>query len=246
MLRSILGAALLGLGLFSSGFLCPSVASAVQVAITNPGFEDPVLNDGISSPITPGWGGPYGPDYPGPPGFYGFGWSLNPSTSDMNGGNAPEGNNMGAAIQIGEGGNNIPTPLYQQTAALLTANTLYTLHVAVGHPIPNAPTFGAPITYAGYTVELDAGGSVLTMDNSSVSIAQGDYQYIDVTFTALPGDPQLGQPVVIQLSSPGLATYNGAYFDNVTLTATPVPEPATIALFGLGVIALIDIRRRCK
>lgn len=39
---------------------------------------------------------------------------------------------------------------------------------------------------------------------------------------------------------------NSVYFDNLTYEATSVPEPATLLLFGLGLIGLAGLKRRDK
>jgi len=210
--------------------LCPCVALAAPLTVLNPGFESPVLANGVSSATALNWA--EAPSI--------FALSLNPSAADMNGGLAAEGNNVGASVKL----ENSPTMLFQSLAATLSANTTYTLTVAIGHPIPNAPPFGPPLTYGGYQVVLSAGNTVLAQDNTSIVVPLGEYRTSTVNYTALPGNPLLGQPLVITLLTPGTTTFDGVYFDDVKLDATPVPEPSAVVSIALGGLLLLRVRRK--
>jgi len=41
-------------------------------------------------------------------------------------------------------------------------------------------------------------------------------------------------------------TTGNGYFNNLNMTAEPVPEPATLALVGLGGLAMLGVARRNK
>jgi hypothetical protein len=120
----------------------------------------------------------------------------------------------------------------QTLPALLTANTAYTLRVDVGDR--------ADIGFPGYRVRLLAGATLLAEEFSLVPTT--GFLTSTVNFTALPGNPALGQPLTIQLVSNGVQVN----FDNVRLDASPIPVPASLAVWGVGALGLGLVYRRRK
>lgn len=104
----------------------------------------------------------------------------------------------------------------------------YTLEVDV----INRPTYGS----MNYIVELVFGDTVVAFDHASLVPPVGGALTSTLTYTALAGDPLIGESITIRLGGPGTQ----CNFDNVRLNG--VPTPASLALVGLG--GLVAARRR--
>lgn len=161
--------------------------------VENPSFEADSLCDGCLESQPMGWTATAG----------GGDGALNPTPSQYPGGSAPDGDNVGYV--------NLPgNHLNQVTTELLQAQFQYCLQVEVGNRLDTA--------FAGYSVQLVAGGEVLAEDTSSVSPADGMFETAGVCFLAAADDPRLGEPVEIRLLAPGVQ----ANFDDVRLTVSQV------------------------
>ncbi len=93
-------------------------------------------------------------------------------------------------------------------------------------------------TFAGYQVELLAGGQTLAIDNNSLGVIQATdtagyfYTTAVVTFRGI-NHPLAGQVLGIRLTALGDAS-NQTYFDNVRLFAYWVPEPSSWTLLAVA------------
>jgi len=194
------------------GIVFTFASSASSVTINNYGFEADVLPDGGWSLSPTGWS------------KSGIAGSFNPTSSQ---GVATEGNNVAFA----SGGS-----LSQVLSGTLTANTAYTLTVDVIDRLD--------FEIVDYTIKLLAGGNVLDEDLSSLipAIPNGGFAKSTLAYTALTGDPFLGQQISIVLSS----TAQQVNFDNVRLDISSVPVPAAVWFMGSGLLGLIGFSRKNK
>jgi hypothetical protein len=120
----------------------------------------------------------------------------------------------------------------QTLAANLTANTLYTLTVAVGQKLGSG--------FPGYIVELLANNQVIAFDNT-LHPAAGQFLLDTITFnTSTIACCAANSALSIKLIGASGAQTD---FDKVALDATAVvPEPGTEAFFLIG-LALICVPR---
>lgn len=179
--------------LVASLFLGGTAWAAQPVTITNPSFED-------SSSGTPaGWTDVNG----GADAFVPGTGQYNPLTKIPNGANV-------ASIFDGAAGDGIS----QTLAATLQPGNSYTLTVQIGVP--------ADAAFAGYTIQLLAGGNVLAQDDNTQTPATGDFTAATATYVYDAGDAALiGQPLEIRLLGKGLgAGLSDVNFDAVQLTVT--------------------------
>jgi hypothetical protein len=189
-----------------------------QLVITNPGFEDPPLADGdFTVGVIPGWSATN-------PGSYGVFTNVRKLCHRAQKPNVAYSYSIGGTIT-------------QTLSDLLTAGQDYTLSVKVGARLD--------ANFAGYTIELRTTGGLL----SSTSVPNpvefsGTFVTAATSYSALPGDPRLGESLQISLISNGAQ----AGFDDVSLVAlvaAPVPEPEQYAVVaGLGL--LIFAAYRCR
>jgi hypothetical protein len=117
----------------------------------------------------------------------------------------------------------------QVLSAVLTSSTAYTLKVDFEARLECCP-------WPGSEVDLIAGATVLAFGQIP-NLPAGGIQTATIMFTALPGNPNLGQALKIQVAA--LNTSGQMDFDNVRLDATPVstaPEPGTAGLLAAGIL----------
>jgi len=168
----------------------------------------------------------------------------------------PEGQRAALVFLAGpEGGE---AGLQQTLAATLQADTRYALTVAVGNiasgtSLPGSSDGGGLFYnlngFPGYRIELRAGDVLIAVDDSTLSIPEGEWRDSLLTVDIGAAHPALGQALqirLVNLALPGTAQAPGIEvdFDHVRLQALPVPEPATALLWALGGVAGWAWRRR--
>ncbi|MBL8174942.1 MAG: hypothetical protein JNK48_09735, partial [Bryobacterales bacterium] len=203
--------------LIAAAFTLPLPGALLTVA--NHSFELPAIGTvGGGSGIITSWTASPGSSF----------LTLRPSAAQYSG-TVPHGSQV---LQANSGSR------FQTLADVLAANTIYTLTVAVARRNDS--------TMASYLFALEAGATVLaTAQAPPNSIpAAGGFNDVSISYTALAGDPLLGQALTIRLSHTSGTNDAHALYDNVRLDASPfatgnVPEPASflIAAAGLALLA---------
>ncbi len=155
--------------------------------------------------------------------------------------NAPDGNQV-AYIYSGTGTTG-GGAISQTTSTLFQAGTNYTLTFDVGEL-----ALAGGLTYPG-TVDAilyEGSGSNVLASFAVAAPSSGPDSFQQDVFT-LPAEanPYPSGDIGIEFSSSG---GSGAFvtFDDVSLDATPVPEPASLPLLAAGLLGFAMLRRRAN
>ena len=234
-------------------------ASASPVTVNNAGFESEV-----HGPNTFTFGAPtdWSPYNTGAVAGESIG-TLNPQgTTYFSAGQWGDSNVAIAYMQSG-GTANVEFGIRQTLGVTLQADTLYTLNVDVGNiasgtsDLGGGPIFFDLDGFPGYRVELLAGTTLLAADVNGLAsggniLAEGEFRTSQVVFDSSGVDGSLiGQSLVIglvNLNVPDpvdLTADREVDFDNVTLDASPIPEPSSFAFAIVGA-AMCIATYRCR
>ena len=225
--------------LSAAALITVSVAHANPVTVNNNSFQSQAQTAGQTTILTPN----------GPTGWTGFnvgsGGNYDIGLSGENGSDytsgplaAPASGSSYLWINRFNGNGTQVAGIYQDVG-LLQADTTYTLTVAIGQRAgtgPNGSWSPGVISLLNGTdntgtVEATGGGLPSTPNSWQ------DYTASFSTGASVSGD------LIIDLSVIDAGSIQ-ADFSNVSLDASPVPEPTTMALAGLGSLALIALRRK--
>jgi hypothetical protein len=209
-------------------------AEATPVTILNAGFESPSVGPGGVQQVSPAFWTTQG--------VSGV-WDLTGWGQYWNSG-APEGTQV-AFLPDAPRINNQQSTISQSLAASLLSDTTYTLSGWVGNPKGYGTTPPATV----YTAALYANGSLLQSISGTPAV-EGTFEQFSLTFDSSTQPGLIGQQLEVRLSSNQAQTAFDAIALNAEADATgrtvaAVPEPATLGLLGLGVLALgARLRRR--
>jgi len=225
--------------LFIALFALTLGAEAVILTIENSSFEDPVTAAGdftASSTSAPNGWTVYNDGATSSSRQFGV-W--NPSTTNTFVDGAPDGVNVGVVFLL-NATNLAEAGLLQTLDDTLQLNTTYTLTVEVGNFADDNSGDSFDFDgFPGYRVDLMTVNdpTPLASDNNTLTPDEGIFETSIVSFTTGSSHMDAGQELVIRL-----VNLNGAgievNFDDVSLDASPVPEPSTTALL-FGAVGLI-------
>ena len=237
--------------LLVAGLMACGTAQGAAIAVVNSDFEADGHGDGalvIGAPS--GWthsslSGQFNP------------LGTQPHYSNMGDGDANGGvlaNMDGPTFVFMFLGNGNAGEVSQELTEVLAVNTEYTLTVAIGmrnwfNGGQITKDFRIALETTGGSVVADFTADVLNQNPNNLSEnSAGDVTAAESTFTdysavgSTAGAPAgLGEALVIRIQ--GLADGRYLDFDNVRLTGVAVPEPTSLALVGLGVLAMVRRQR---
>jgi PEP-CTERM motif len=103
------------------------------------------------------------------------------------------------------------------------------------------------LVFAGYSLSLSANGTSFASSTNEVSFSaadQGTFKRVSLVSVVDPGSSLVGQALTLTVAAASPGRFTQTNFDNVSVTLTPVPEPAASILLTVGLGLLFFAKRK--
>jgi hypothetical protein len=129
----------------------------------------------------------------------------------------------------------------QITSEIITANTIYDFWSwAMG----GGNDTGTVPYEIGYAATNDDLSSFVLLAVNEISVGGTWAETAGVSYTTGGTGAEIGKQLIVRLGTGTTGSPDDIWFDSLQANKTPVPEPGTLALLGVGLLSLLATRRR--
>jgi len=222
-------------GALASALICGAFSSSAsaQNILTDPGFENQTAAPNPNPSNIAGWSTFNGAAFLSTPAAHSGSWVMD----------APAGGGGFTVPGAYESFNATPGQTFTLSGFVYTPSTLVTGDNDFAILQLSWFTGAAPLASnigGNGTAGVDIGDPAGTPPAGTVALPEGTWEFASVTGTAPAGTNSMGA-FLLGINADTNGTF---YFDDMTLTETAVPEPASLGLLGLGSLMVLKRRRR--